>query len=84
MRSPLRWLRALEKYKPKRDVFVIGGAQVYERLLGNCTDLYLSYVFREVEGDAFFPPFEHIFAPAYEVVRATPEFEVRHYRRIPE
>ena len=82
VRSPLRWLRALEKYKPKRNVFVIGGAQVYERLLGNCTDLYLSVVFREVEGDAFFPPFEHLFAPDYEVVRKTPDFEVRHYRRI--
>jgi dihydrofolate reductase len=84
VRSPLRWLRALEKYHPKREIFVIGGAQLYGRFLANCTDLYLTVVFREVEGDAYFPPFEHLFAPDYEIVRATADFEVRHYHRLPD
>lgn len=81
VRSPARWLAALEKYRPKRDVFVIGGAQIYARLLAHCTDLYLSVVFREVDGDAHFPPFEHLFGESYEVVRKTEDFEVRHFRR---
>ena len=46
------------------------------------SDLYLTLVKRNIEGDAFFPPFEHMFEPEYDVVRATPDFEVRHYRRI--
>lgn len=73
------FLRALRKYRPQREVFVIGGAQIYERLLPECTDLYLSLVRREVEGDAYFPPFEDRF-DFIGIVRETPDFEVRHYR----
>ena len=76
-----RWLDALQKHRPKREVFVIGGSQIYERLLPECTDLYLSVVFREVDGDAFFPEFERWFRNEYEVVRKFTEFEVRHYQR---
>lgn len=64
----------------ERELFVIGGAQIYDRLLPRCTDLYLSVIFRDVAGDAFFPAFEerfvHVATP-----RRTAEFEVRHYRR---
>jgi dihydrofolate reductase len=81
VRSLSRWLAALDRYQPKREVFVIGGGEIYARLLPKCTDLYLSLVFREVEGDAFFPEFERWFSPEFEVVRKTPDFEVRHYRR---
>lgn len=81
VRSARRWRDAMDRYRPKREVFIIGGAQIYAQFLPYCSDLYLSVVFREVEGDALFPPFEHLFAPEYEVVRKTPDFEVRHYRR---
>jgi dihydrofolate reductase len=79
VRSVSRFLAALEKYRPKREVFVIGGAQIYERLLPKCTDLYLTLVHREVEGDAFFPEFEDRFEFAG-LVRQTADFEVRHFR----
>lgn len=62
-----------------REVFLIGGAQLYAQLLDRCTDLYLSVVQREVEGDAFFPAFEDRFE-FVEVPLRTAEFEVRHYR----
>jgi dihydrofolate reductase len=65
-------------YAP-REVFVIGGAEIYAQLLDRCTDLYLSVVQREVEGDAFFPEFEDRFAMIGVPLRQ-PEFEVRHYR----
>jgi dihydrofolate reductase len=81
--SPLRWLRAVEKYQPKREIFVIGGAQIYERFLPHCTDLFLTVVFREVEGDALFPNFERLFGVEYQVVRKTADFEVRHFRQLP-
>jgi dihydrofolate reductase len=61
-------------------IWLCGGARVYGQLLGRCTELYLSVVAREVEGDASFPPFEHLFDLAG-VVERHPEFEVRHYRR---
>jgi dihydrofolate reductase len=61
------------------DVFVCGGAQVYEQALPLCSDVYLTLVRREVEGDAFFPRFEDRFA-LVETVRDTPEFSILHYR----
>ena len=80
VRSVARFLAALKKHQPQREVFVIGGAQIYDRLLTLCSDLYLTVVPRIVEGDAFFPEFEHLFDFA-EVALKTADFEVRHYRR---
>ncbi len=65
-------------YAP-REVFLIGGAQLYTALLDRCTDLYLTVVQREVAGDAFFPAFEDRFE-CVEVPLRTADFEVRHYR----
>jgi dihydrofolate reductase len=67
-----------ERYAP-REVWVIGGAEIYRQMLGRCSDLYLSIVNREVEGDATFPEFESGFEDRG-VVLQEPEFEVRHYR----
>src|SRR5687768_2421620 len=44
-----------------RDIFICGGAQVYEQALLLCSDLYLTLVKRTVPGDAFFPVFEDQF-----------------------
>jgi len=63
-----------------REVFVIGGAQIYAALLPRCAELYLTLVKREVEGDTFFPPFEEEFA-AGEVLLETPEMEIRRWVR---
>ena len=81
VRSVGRFLAALKKHTPQREVFVIGGAQIYDRLLPLCSDLYLTVVPRIVEGDAFFPEFEHLFDFA-DVALKTADFEVRHYRRM--
>jgi dihydrofolate reductase len=82
VRSVRRLLDALEREKPAREVFVIGGAQVYAQLLPHCTDLFLSVVNREIdEGDAFFPEFESEFELA-DIMLSFPEFEVRHYKRL--
>jgi dihydrofolate reductase len=81
VRSLRRFLDAVARHRPKREIFVIGGAQIYASLLPKCTDLYLTVVQREVEGDAVMPPFEHLFGESYEVVRKTADFEVRHFHR---
>ena len=67
-------------YAP-REIFVIGGAEIYAQLLPRCRELYLSVVLREVEGDAFFPPFEEGFE-LIDVPLRHAEFEVRHYRNL--
>ena len=68
------------RYAP-REIFVIGGAEIYAQLLPRCRELYLSVVLREVAGDAFFPPFEENFELIDVTLRHT-EFEVRHYRNL--
>lgn len=62
------------------EVFICGGAQVYQQALPLCSDLYLTLVKREVAGDTFFPPFEHLFEAAEEL-RDGPDFKIIHYRR---
>ena len=60
-------------------VFICGGAEVYQTALPFCSDLYLTVVQREVEGDAFFPAFEDRFSFVTEILER-PEFRIRHYR----
>src|ERR1044071_4968444 len=50
-----------------REVFICGGAQIYAQTLPDCSDLFLTVVKREIEGDAFFPPFEEFFELAEEL-----------------
>jgi dihydrofolate reductase len=63
----------------QRQVFICGGAQIYEQTLPLCSELFLTLVKREVQGDAFFPPFEDRFELAEEI-RDTPEFKILRYR----
>ncbi len=75
-------VESLQHFDPtdyEGEVFLIGGGELFGQLLSRCSDLYLTVVKREVEGDVFFPPFEEEFA-LVAVLRETPEFEVRHYR----
>lgn len=43
------------------EIFIIGGAQIYEQALPFVDRLYLTLIEAEEEGDAFFPPYETIF-----------------------
>lgn len=78
----VRTVRALSEIDPARetrDVFICGGGQLYAEALPQCSDLYLTRVKREVEGDVHFPPFEDRFE-AVEQVRDCTEFTIVHYR----
>ncbi len=68
-------------YAP-REVWVIGGAEIYARLLPGCSEVYLSMVEGEFAGDTFMPTFEVDF-PVVEVLARHKGFEVRRYRRNP-
>ena len=63
-----------------REIWVAGGAEIYARMLPQCTELYVSLVAGKYEGDTFFPPFEDDFV-FVEIVLERPGFEVRKYRR---
>jgi dihydrofolate reductase len=79
-------VRDLERFEPAafeedgKEVFVMGGAEIYRQLLPRCQKIYLTLVKREYDGDAFFPEFESDFAPDEKILE-TPEFEVRLYQR---
>jgi dihydrofolate reductase len=77
----VKTIRSLEELKSlagDRQTFICGGAEIYAQALPLCSDLYLTLVKREVEGDAFFPPFEERFE-LVEEIRDAPEFKVLHY-----
>jgi dihydrofolate reductase len=73
---------SLQKLTPNEfasDIFICGGAQIYQQALPLCSDLYLTLVKRIAEGDAFFPPFEERFE-AVEQIADTAEFSITRYR----
>ena len=43
------------------EVFIGGGAQIYALMLPHVERLYLTLIDDQKEGDAFFPPYEHLF-----------------------
>ncbi len=56
---------ALAALKDQEKVFVIGGGQLYACLLDSADELYLTLVDKDVEGDTFFPPYEHLLATRF-------------------
>ena len=50
----------ITKYKDK-EVFVIGGAKIYNNLIDKCDKIYLTRVDKEFEADTFFPNFSDNF-----------------------
>ena len=75
-------LREIAEPGGGRELFLIGGAQLYGELLQKCSELFLTLVKREVAGDTFFPPFESTFR-LEEVVFESLEMEIRRYGRLP-
>ena len=77
----IRSLNDLNEKKFESDVFVIGGGELYEQLLPECAELYLTTVLREVsDGDVFFPEHEHLFEPV-ETLAENEDFTLRRWKR---
>ena len=62
------------------EVFVIGGARVFEELLPRCDGFYLTFIDRDYDGDVLLPPFEHLFT-LDRVIERLGELEFRYYTR---
>ena len=71
-------LDALRDVAEGRQIFVVGGAEIYRIAMPYCRDLYLTEVKREVEGDRRFPVFEDLFRFS-SVLRDTPDLRIVHY-----
>ena len=61
-------------------MWVCGGVDVYKRLLPFCSELYLTHIHGEWEGDRFFPEYEHLFH-VKETLVDKPEYTIQLYQR---
>ncbi len=64
-----------------REVFVIGGAEIYSALLPLCREILLTHVNRSVAGDTWFPEFESDFDGG-KLIESGTDYVIRRYRRI--
>jgi dihydrofolate reductase len=79
--SVIRSLDELKEPCDGRDLFVIGGEEIYRLLLPKVQELYVTKVPRVIEGDTRFPEFEAEFDEGTKVLE-TPDFSVwKHCRK---
>jgi dihydrofolate reductase len=76
----LRSFDAIQEPSDGRKLYIIGGAELYTALLPTCSELLLTHVDHEVEGDTFFPDFENNF-DAGEVVQSGEGYQIRRHLR---
>jgi dihydrofolate reductase len=79
----VRVIRSLEEIPAPpegKNLYLVGGAELYTALLPRCTEILLTRVNLETPGDAFFPDFEPEFEEG-EILLATDQFEIRRHRR---
>jgi len=76
-------LRSLEEIPAPpagKNIYLVGGAELYAALLPRCTEILLTRVNLETPGDAFFPAFEHDFDEG-EILLTGEQFEIRRHLR---
>jgi dihydrofolate reductase len=73
-------LSVLDYLDTDQTIWIAGGGEIYEQMLPKCSELYLSRVHREVEGDAFFPEFEDDFE-LKSIIQKDDDFTVEHWVR---
>jgi dihydrofolate reductase len=76
----IRSLDELKEPMDGRDLFVIGGEEIYRLLLPKVQELYVTKVPRTIDGDTHFPEFESAFDAGTKVLE-TADFSVWRYRR---
>jgi len=51
---------AINALNNEEEIFIIGGGYVYKQALPLANKLYLTYIDLEIQGDTFFPEYEHL------------------------
>ncbi|GJQ21797.1 MAG: dihydrofolate reductase [Bacteroidia bacterium] len=59
---------ALEALRDQEKVFIFGGGEIFSAMLEMADEWYLTHVDDDQDGDAFFPPYEHLVGTKYRVV----------------
>jgi len=59
---------ALDALKDEADIYVIGCGQIFAQLLTSASELRLTIVDKKVQGDTFFPPYEHLIGSVFRLV----------------
>jgi len=77
----VRSVEEVQEPTDRRDLFVIGGEEIYRLLLPRVQELYVTKVPRTIDGDTRFPEFESQFDAGTKVL-ATNDFTVWRYRLI--
>lgn len=67
--------------KQKDSTWIIGGSEIYKQTLPECTDLYLSILNENKEGDTYFPDFESYFK-LKNIIKNFKDFSIFHYIRV--
>lgn len=60
---------ALDAIRDQDQVFIFGGGEIFSAMLEQADEWYLTHVEDDSDGDAFFPPYEHLVGSKYEVVQ---------------
>jgi dihydrofolate reductase len=58
--SALSIERAIDLARLDEEIFIAGGAQIFEQSIQRAGRMYLTRVHAEIEGDAFFPEFDDV------------------------
>jgi dihydrofolate reductase len=75
-------LQFAEHFPGSEEIFVIGGAQVYEKSLPHADRLYLTLIDTDVPGDTFFPDYSDFTKEVeHEVVDFIPRLTFRTFER---
>jgi dihydrofolate reductase len=59
---------AFQALKNEKEVFVIGGGQIFKQALKYADELHLTLVERDVDGDTFFPPYQDLLRSKFQLV----------------
>ena len=66
--------------KNAQDLFIIGGAEIYQLLFPYLEELFVTHVHQEFVGDTFFPAWEEDFDSG-EILEEHPDFTIKRYFR---
>lgn len=61
-----------------KTIWIAGGSEIYRQMLPECSELYLTRVHQNVEGDTFFPNFEDQFDLTERVFKQ-PDFTIERW-----
>ncbi len=78
--SVIRSLSELENIKIEGEAFIMGGSELYRLTMDDCSEVFLTLIKGNYEGDTFFPEFEVDF-DCTEDLMETDDFVIKHYIR---